>query len=216
MKRTVQTVTGKLEDSNQRIESAEKGFMEKFHGVNEDVEAVKIKLSSELKSLKKRNDLTELADKAISAGDRKAFNNLAEICAAAKNNNREDYEARTEFYRVKSFYSNNNRIPEFNLELKDESGKSMVNEHIPTEYLIKCLIEDPDWRNRGRAAQLLALRKSKAVPSALIESIENDKNLDVLKNSMESFSKVSGYINHDVLDHAKPVEWWNGHKNKFK
>ena len=188
MKNTVGMVDKQLNASNKRINKTEKGLI-----------LAKAEFSAQLEVLRKRNELMVLGDKALS-GERKAYIKLLEMAD-------KDNAALAEIFRVQSFYQSCDRIPKV-LELKDKAGIVFKNLSIPTIYLIDALLNNPDWRIRGGAANLLGYRKEKTVPLALIESMKNENELDVLQASINAFSRLTGYRDVYVLEPLPTIKWW--------
>ncbi len=207
MAQSVISVDKLLNESNIKIAKMESDF----DNINKSIQVVKVETSTELGKLKNRNELLALSDNAISKGDRNAFNKLEELTA----NNKNDLAARAEMLKVKAFYKENNRIPEFELKLTKE-GISYVNDKVPTGILINILHNHPDWGYRGRAAQLLSKRKEKIVPDALIQAITNDIELDVVNNAIWAFTSVTGYKDISFLNHLPLIEWWQKNKSEVE
>ncbi len=216
MNNTVNSINEQMAATDERIGKTETGFVDKFDKLHVNIQTVKAQLSSELESLKKRNELTALADKAISEGDRQALNKIMEIYLVSEKSGNEDLAAKSELFRIKAFYISGTRVPNSELAFKNNAGAVLKNSSIPTETLIEDLLNNPDWKVRGRAAQLLASRKEKIVPEAFVESIKSENTLDVLQNSVASFSAVTGYKSLDVFDDLKLIGWWNENKNRVE
>lgn len=70
--------------------------------------------------------------------------------------------------------------------------------------------------DRGRAAQILADRKEKEVPEALINSIKTDPSLDVLECSIRSFCRLTGCISYDLFKSKPIINWWEENKERVE
>lgn len=65
---------------------------------------------------------------------------------------------------------------------------------------------------RRRAAFLLADSTSPSATRALYDSIQDDPNLDVVKQAFTSFCGTTGYPGEDFLDTQSVASWWDTHK----
>ena len=172
------------------------------------------KITKEVSSFSKRNEIIQFGDRAINYGDRDAFNKLVELVNSEKNDFKE--AAFAEFYRVKKFYVSLNRFPDTNILYEDSEGNKLKNEQIPTNILIECLLNDNEWKMRARAAFCLRTKKEKEAIDALVDSINNDKNLDVVKESIRTFEILTGYDNPDIIDGRPAIQWWEENKAEFQ
>jgi len=124
----------------------------KFDNINGDIQNLKKGVSSQLDVLNRRNELTALADKAISNGDRAAFNKLADSSYSM--------DTAAEFLRIKSFYASFNRIP-LSMDIHLDNNTSIKNDKLSTDDLIANLLKNTHWQIRGKCAHLLTSRKEK-------------------------------------------------------
>ena len=92
----------------------------------------------------------------------------------------------------------------------------MKNEQVPTNLLIEHLLNADEWKVRVRAAFCLKTKKEKEAIDALAISINNDKILDVVKESLISFERLTGYDNPDVLDGSFAIQWWEKNQSEFQ
>lgn len=165
-------------------------------------------LAEQIAVLDARNRILELLDKAINEGDRQAYESL-KVLGNVPTQDSFSKAATAATLQVKSFYLRVTRIKTADLEYKKNSdGTKLKNNDIPTDSLEKVLLTDPDWRIRTKAAELLGNRKEKRVPPVLLQAIQNDSNLDVLKAALDSFEKVTDYPRADVLNSDPAVKWW--------
>lgn len=163
--------------------------------------------------LKNRNYLTALADKAISRGDRKSYEQLSKMVGETKDGDK-SVDATSELLRVKSHYLTGTRIPFNTTELAKKSGEKVKIENISTEELIEIATYSPNWPIRGVAIWELRKRKEKHVPAALIHCMENDDELDVLAATIDSFQALTGYVRKDVLNTRHVTLWWEENKER--
>lgn len=165
------------------------------------------KLKSEVNYLKVRNDVTRLADEAMAEGSRISYEKLRQTII--KGGNSDIVKAiRSEIFKIKNYYSTMTRLRTAELTVTDPSGVKYKDDEIPTAELISQVKNSPNWTVRTKAVEFLRNRKEKAVPEALIHTIENDQRLDVVKVAVDSFESVTGYRSSDVFGEDGLLEWW--------
>jgi len=172
------------------------------------------KITQEVSFISKRNEIIKIGDRAINHGDRDAFNQLMELVDSEKDDFKE--MAFAEFLRVKKFYILLNRFKDTNILYKDSEGNIIKDEQIPTDILIEHLLNADEWKIRARSAFCLKTKKEKEAINALTTSINNDKILDVVKESLISFERLTGYDNPDVLDGRPAIQWWEDNRAEFQ
>lgn len=165
--------------------------------------------ANELILLKERNRLTSYADEAIATGAREPYERLWEAL--------EDprlikliHAARAEILRVQNFYLSGTRIESYTIQVGDyyPESASLKDSQLRDEQLIELLDkkENP-WQVRMKAANLLGLRRSRAVGDALVRAVKYDPNLDVVKEATFSFEQMSGYRAR-IFEPASMDAWW--------
>lgn len=165
--------------------------------------------ANELILLKERNRLTGYADEAIATGAREPYDRLWEAL--------EDprlikliHAARAEILRVQNFYLSGSRIESYTIQVGDyfPDNASLKDSQLRDEQLIELLEkkENP-WQVRMKAANLLGLRRSRAVGDALVRAVKYDPNLDVVKEATFSFEQMSGYRAR-IFEPASMDAWW--------
>ncbi len=108
-----------------------------------------IKSSKELSELKNKDNLTSLADKAISQGSREAYLNLKNIQFGPNRN-----IAASERARIKIFWNSMTSLKGINLpEKKLANGAIEKESDYATKELIEILLFDSQSLFRGRSAQ---------------------------------------------------------------
>lgn len=164
-------------------------------------------LAAELATLKKRNEIMMLGDLGIQAADRSALDELARIERESQDSSIK-LAASSEISRVKSFWIGITRLRGQELSRAGYDGKQRKQSDFATNELIQSMSSDHEWNIRALAAKALGKRKEKGVPEALITCIKNDRNLEVVRNAVQSFERVTGYNNPDVFS-ADTIEiWW--------
>ena len=171
-------------------------------------------LNSEIDMLKKRNEFMQLADKAITSGDRESYDLLKEKMEELKDTLL--FPALlSELLRAKSFYVGGTRLTNVSITHKKSDGTILKDEEIDTVVLIDDLHNNNNWLVRARAAQILGNRKEINTPGAMIEAMEKDKRLDVVKICIDSFEKLTGYKNNDILEYNLLTKWWEENKEEY-
>lgn len=79
------------------------------------------------------------------------------------------------------------------------NGERVEGDDFPTAWLIEDLEKNSNWQVRTRAATLLRDRRHIGVPEALLAAMENDANLWVAKEALESFERITGFEQIDVF-----------------
>jgi len=159
------------------------------------VGADNIKSSAELNKLKKRNNITLLVDRAVGQNGREAYLNLKHIVNHFGPNRN---AAISGIGQIKTQLSELTHIKGVSLP-KDESSYT-------TKELIDILFFNSQYLFRGRSAQLLANRKEKYVPEALILAIFSDKDLEVVREATLAFRNVTGFQGSDFFTTIRSLE----------
>ena len=168
-------------------------------------------LAAEINMLKSRNRLAALANKAIADGDRRAFEELQNAGHDPAKLDLSEVAA-AEILRVKAFYATTARLKDQSVTYANPGGMVIVDDKISTATLLEDLAHNADWRVRAKFALFLANRSEPGVAEALLSAAGQDKNLNVVKACLETFSVLTGYKMHDVFDYAAAQEWWQSHK----
>jgi hypothetical protein len=116
--------------------------------------------------------------------------------------------AKSEVTRVNHAFMNSARIAGVTLSVQGTGDTNIEEPDFTTRDLIDFLIDDPDWRFRARAAQLLAEKKEIGVPEALLDVMKNDENLEVFKHAVRAFEAVTGCKGPDIFEYEYCSEWW--------
>ena len=202
-----------LGDTSRQVSTSLGVFEKRQKSLSGEVVSLKDELSAEISTLKNRNDLMGLSDKAIAAGDAKAFEELLKKEKAAEGDTPDHLLIVSELLRVKSFYVIADRGKDARLGRYDSEGNKDFNTRLETSELIGVLKRNESWSVRKKAAKLLGDRKEKDVPDALIDGL-NDPILDVRKACIDSFVRLfRDFDNPDVLDGAKMIKWWKANKD---
>jgi hypothetical protein len=153
------------------------------------------------------------ADNAITEGNRESYNKLVNLLNKSENSEKEFIN--TELFRVKKFYIGISRFEDTDIVIYENDDK-YKNEEIPVDYLIECLLKNDDWKKRARAANCLGLKRENKAIESIITAIVNDPILDVIKESIVAFERITGFKNPDVLNFGKGHVWWVNNKENFQ
>ncbi|MFA5118775.1 MAG: HEAT repeat domain-containing protein [Candidatus Omnitrophota bacterium] len=195
-------------------------------GINKELDSVK-RFSEDLKTkytidyntfnlevakLKDRNRLIELGDMVIANRDVAAYKELERI---AKDSVKPELmsAAVSEIKRVKVFFATMTSVKGASISYKGPLGSELKDNDMTRDRLIFNLKND-NWLIRVKAAQLLQGKKEKSSAEALLESMNNDPDMEVRKEALESFDAITGHISNDVFGFEAANEWWT--QNKFE
>ncbi len=164
---------------------------------------------NELVLLKERNRLTGYADEAIATGEREPYEqlwkaiddpNLAMLVHAA----------RSEILRVQNFYLSGTRLDRYSIAVGDYFPESATlrDSQLDDDKLITLIGNTSHpWQVRMKAANLLGQRRSTAVGDALVKTIKEDPNLDVVKEATFSFEQLTGF-RAKLFEPTSLEAWW--------
>ena len=164
---------------------------------------------SELVTLKERNRLTTYADEAIATGAREPYDRLWQAIDDPRLANLV-HAARAEILRVQNFYLSGSRIDSYDIPVATyfPDSAALKDTQLKDEQLIKLLLEHKNpWQVRMKAANLLGLRRSKAVGDALVKAVAEDPNLDVVKEATFSFEQMTGF-RAKIFEPGPVAAWW--------
>lgn len=165
-----------------------------------------IKSSKELSELKIRDNLTSLADKAVSQGSREAYLNLKQTVEKFGPNRN---AAISEISKIVYHWNSITRLKSVKLPEKKLSDGTIGKElDHTTKELIEKLLFDSQSLFRGRSAQLLANRKENYVPEALILAIFSDKHLEVVREATLAFCKLTNFQSPDFFQPYNVWGYW--------
>ena len=165
-------------------------------------------LSTELATLKKRNEIIKLGDLGTQAADRAALIELQRIEQESQDDSIKS-AASAQIARIKSFWIGVTRLKGQELSKTRPDGTKEKSSDFSTAEIIHIMLSNPQWNLRALAAQALKNRKEKGVPEALLECIKNDPNLEVVRDAVNSFSGVTGFKKPDVFSFEIIESWWN-------
>ncbi len=210
---------------DKRVEKAEE-ILDRLNCVEEVAQDAKKHLQEiQLEAVETTNKLSILINKedklfeiqklknGVFNGDYDAYNSL-------RNYQSDDCDllerARAAALEAKLSYIGTTRIKGIEIHRTKEDGSCVEEDDFETNWLIEDLINNQNWMVRTKAANLLARRKEINVPEALLEVMENDPNLWVRKEALDSFEKVTGFIASDVFqfETGEPREWYLKEKDE--
>jgi hypothetical protein len=172
-------------------------------------------LSNDILRFKKRSTIYELGDTAIEYMSRPAYEDLLEIVNEPSDPSLQ-LAAKSEITRINTSFMNASRTVGFTLSLQSATETEGQESDITTPELLEALFNDADWKVRARSAQLLADKKELGVPEALIESMKDEDNLEVLKDAVRAFEAVTGYRAPEILGYEYCSDWWEVNSSALK
>ncbi len=170
-------------------------------------------LDQEITKIKRRNHITELADKAISDADRFALDELKKIRDEAETGSPEQSAAEAEGSRVIIFWGTSRRLTDLQgTDAYDNSGIKYTS--LSTKKLINLLLSDKRWQVRRECARLLSNKKEVEVAVALAKALKSDSDLGVVNMALQSFKNVTGMPIMGFLVYESALEWWEKNKDE--
>lgn len=170
--------------------------------------------SDEVLRFQRRSTIYELADTAIEYMSRPAYEKLLEFVNDSTDPSLQ-LAAKSEITRINSALLSSTRTAGATLSMESAGDTENEASDIATPELIEALINDESWKSRARSAQLLAERKEPGVPEALIASMRDEENLEVLKDAIRAFEAVTGYRAPEILGYEYCSEWWEANASAF-
>ena len=208
----VNSVNLQASKSKKRLKKIETDFNTKQDKLNLELATLKDELTAQLEKLQWRDNLMHLADEAISDSNRASYDKLLKLRLEVKDTDKYNI-VNSYVLQVKRFYIGIERYGSTTFTI---NGKAVDLKDYTTQLLIIGLQNMEKFEVRAKAAICLHDRKEKNVPDALIRAIENDPNLYVLAMCIKSFCSITGYDNHDVLDHSELIKHWLENKDDIE
>lgn len=172
-------------------------------------------LQQEIKKLQERNNITNMADKAVGEGDLHAFEKLKKMTLTQGN---EAVAAEAELMKIYAAYSPfaPKRWEDVRLNSRTINLYKFDDEELSVSELL-VFLNDKMPKARARAANLLVKKSeldSYSTAKAIIEAIKKEDNLIVMHNLISVFTHVTGY-SPDQPDGSDVLEWWREHESSF-
>jgi hypothetical protein len=168
-------------------------------------------IDEEIRKIKLRNHMTELADKVISDASRFAYDELNKIADEYKKDSQEYFAAAAEVTRVRVTWHNLHRIiNDSGTESYDDSGIDYYK--LTTKQLIDYLLSDKRWQVRRESAKLLYNSRDADVAIALVKILKEDPDIEVVKEALRSFRNISSMPDRSILSYDRAIEWWDDNK----
>jgi cytochrome c556 len=177
-------------------------------------------LRTELTRLKERNELTALADLAISDGDVEAFRKLESLSSASTKDERER-GAFVELFRVYQAYSifAPSRITPLRLIPEKVNPAKTKEEELDVDDLLGVL-PLADALARAKIGLLLTSKVkqgSYATAEVLYEVLKKETRLEAFQHLGNALVKVSGYKDEgDKLDRRDLLKWYAENRERLK
>ncbi len=176
-------------------------------------------LRTELARLQRRNNLTALADKAITEGDVEAYRQLETLMTTSKSE--EMNAVASELFRVfqaYSVFSGVSRTGNVHLIVSDIDPTKSKEEELEIENLLPLLrLDDP--LARVKVAELIskkAKRGSYKTAEAIAEGVKHETHLEAFKALDLAFQAATGRAAGGKLDKRELLSWWEENKERLK
>jgi len=210
---------------SEQVEPAEKKINERLQGFEKFLDETKSRYQGdqqdfrrELEVLKKRNELTRMADKAIGDGSLRAYQRLQSV---SENEADPDIKAAgtAEIFRVVSAYSifapsrtlaNKFIVERINPNKKEESELS-------NDELVHVLLNAHAGLDRARAADLLEQRPMTfQIAESVNEAMKKEYHLEALRFEKAVFARIPGFQLTVDLDGKREVKWFSENKERLR
>lgn len=203
-----------VEANGRRAERLTQGItatVSKLETASKDADAMNKAMSAELDELRRRKSVTDLGVAAISEASRPAFVSLSRI-AETDSSPEIRQLAFSEMLRVKAFWVSVSRTADVTLH---KDGKVISAGDLKTCEAVKEAAHNPDWPVRAVLTAALGGRRSGNVPETLLEIVEKDDNLEVVKDAVQAWSSLTGYHSPDVFGVPFIRDWWKENRESF-
>jgi len=114
---------------------------------------------------------------------------------------------------VKAFWISVSRTAAVTL---NKDGKAIKVPDLKTCEIVREATRNPDWTVRAVLTGALSERRSENVPEALLEIVEKDDNLEVVKDAVVAWSSLTGYRSPDVFGSPHISNWWKENRESFE
>lgn len=178
-------------------------------------------MRSELARLQNRNELTALADKAISQGDVVSYNKLEELASTSPDQEQKS-AALSELFRVYQFFSvfsGVTRTDNIHLNTAAVNPAKQKEEDLDAPELLRVLREAENPMARLRAAQLVVGKAKHGSYSTIVElesALRRETNLDAMQKIGHALAKVTGHDVGDKLDFRNLLKWVDENRGQLK
>ena len=188
-----------------RLQSFEKFLDERKMQYDSDLAAFR----AELDTLKKRNALTHLADRAIGDGSLDDYESLLRMLQEEVDPDLKA-AANAEVYRVMDAYGllSPPRVMTVTLNASAINPKRKNESELTGEELVVAL-SARESLGRARAAFLLESHSPTFhLAESVKDALENEKHLEALRYEKRAFSHFTGFNAGDAIDASKELKWW--------
>lgn len=159
-------------------------------------------------NLRQRIELIALEDRAIAEGDRAAFVELERLANSPALAKPHRAAAQAGLIRVRRFFAATPAAETKPLDSRSIYGVDSETA-LPQPVVIQVL-RDPRQPidSRRRAAVLLAQNPTSPAKKALFNTIQDDPNLEVVKQAFAAFRSATDYPGQELFDFKAIDSWW--------
>ena len=149
---------------------------------------------------------------AITQASRRAFRDLSAIADSDASPEIRQL-ALSEVMRVKAFWISVSRTAAITI---DKDGKAIKPSDLKTCEVVEEVLHNPNWPVRAVLSLELGGRRTEKVPEALLEVVERDDNLEVVRDAVNAWSLLTGYHSPDVFGSPHVADWWKENRESFR
>jgi len=191
-----------------KIESSE----QKLEAGNKKVDGLIQTMSTTVDNLDRRKALTDLTAAAV-GGSRPALTQLTTAAVSDKSPEMRRL-ALSEILKVKGFWVTGSRIE--GAKLHDKDGKDLKVSELKLCEMIPEALHNNAWEVRAVLVRELGSRKVEKVPETLLQIIQSDDNLEVVKDAVVAWTSLTGYRSADVFGLPDIATWWESNRDSFQ
>ena len=124
--------------------------------------------------------------------------------------------ARSAALFTKGFYLTGTRVSGVEISKTLPDGTQVKNKKLDTAELIEFLLNDPKWEHRAKAASILGERKEYRIVEALLKSMNSDLSLDVRREALTAFERLTRFDANDVFAFQPAQKWYDEHREEVR
>jgi phage shock protein A len=178
-------------------------------------------LRGELARLKERNDLSALADVAISQGDVEAYRKLERMTGSLEKDEARN-AALSELFRVYqaySIFSGVSRTARIELNVPTINSHKSKEEELEVNELLP-LLSEPDPLTRAKVGQLISKKgpklRSFTTSEAVYEVLKKETHLEAFKVLGAVLAQVTGHEADGKLDKREIINWYEKNRDQLR
>ncbi len=184
----------------------------KLETSSKESEVLNRTLSAAVDDLRRRKSLTDLGGRAITDASRPALRELSRI-AESDSSPEIRLLALSEVMRVKAFWLSVSRTADARI---NKEGKEVKISELKTCEVLPQVLHNPSWIVRAVLVGELGGRRDDQVPETLLQVIESDENLEVVKDAVLAWDALTRHRSPDVFGLPFVETWWKDNGESFR